>query len=94
MANCPRVDAAALRNAATKEALKAAKEDRQIMATSVGDVWELEEIRGSFRSVQLGDVIRLAVELKYPDQMSSSEQRMVILAGERANSHHTASSQG
>jgi hypothetical protein len=86
-------DAAVLRNAAAKEALKAAKQDQQIMAVSVGDVRKLEEMRDHFRGARYGDVIRLAAELKYPDQMSSSEQRMIKLAGERANSHHAAVSQ-
>ena len=86
-------DAAVLRNAAAKEALKAEKQDAQIMAASVGDVRKLEEMRDHFRGGRYGEVIRLAAELKYPDHMSSSEQRMVKLAGEKANNHHAASSQ-
>ena len=86
-------DAAVLRNAAAKEALKAEKQDEQIMDASVGDVRKLEEMRDHFRGGWYGEVIRLAAELKYPDQMSSSEQWMVKLAGEKANNHHAASSQ-
>lgn len=86
-------DARVLRNAAAKEALKTAKQDQQLLAASVGDVRKLEEMRDHFRGGRYCEVIRLAADLKYPDQMSSSEQRMVKLAGEKANSRHAASSQ-
>lgn len=86
-------DAAVLRNAAVKEALKTAQQDQQTMAVSVGDVRTLEEMRDHFRSGRYAEVIRLAAKLKYPDQMSSSEQQMVKLAGEKANGHHAASFQ-
>jgi hypothetical protein len=85
-------DAAVLRNAAAKEALKTAKLDQQIMAASVGDVRKLEEMRDHFRGGRYGEVIRLAAELKYPNQMRSTEQQMVKLAGEKAKSHHAAKS--
>jgi hypothetical protein len=85
-------DAAVLRNAAAKEALKTAKQDQQIMAASVGDVRKLEGMRNHLRGGRYSEVIRLAAEQKYPDQMRSTEQQMVKLAREKAKSHHAASS--
>lgn len=88
-----RGDAEVLRNAAAKEALKTAKQGQQYMAVAVGDVRKLEEMRDHFRGRRYVEVVRLAAELKYPDQMSSSEHQMIKLAGERANSYRDASSQ-
>jgi hypothetical protein len=78
-------DAAVLRRAAAKEALKTVNRDRRLTALSVGDVRKLEEMRDQFREGRYREVIRLAAELTYPDQMSLSQHQMLQIAREKAN---------
>jgi hypothetical protein len=42
-------------------------------------------MRDQFREGRYREVIRLAAELTYPDQMSLSQHRMLQIARERAN---------
>jgi hypothetical protein len=78
-------NAAVLQSAAAKEVLQAANGDRQVAAVSVGDVRKLVEMKEQFRKSRYREVLRLAAQLTYPDQMSPSEQRMVQIAREKAN---------
>jgi hypothetical protein len=78
-------NAAVLRSAAAKEVLQAANRDRQLAAVAVGDVRKLAEMKEQFWKSRYSEVLRLAAQLTYPDQMSPSEQRMVQIALEKAS---------
>lgn len=75
--------AAILLRAASKEALRATDRNEQLMRISVGDVRKLEQMKDRFRAAEYSEVMTLATELKYPDKMSQSEQRMIHIARER-----------
>ena len=77
--------AAILRKAAAKEAADTIRQRKMDMALNVGDIRKLEQIRGHFHKKCYAEVIRLAEELKYPDQMALPERRMIEIARKRAD---------
>jgi len=72
-----------LRRAAAKEASVAAEQSKREMARYVGDVRQLQQLRERFREGNYGQVIAIAETLKYPNQMTKSECRMVEIARKR-----------
>lgn len=86
-------NAVILRGAAAKEALQAANREQHLMAVSVGDARKLEEMRDQFREGRYSEVMRLAAQLKYPDQMTPSERRMVHSARLKVTNCQAPSSQ-
>ena len=75
--------AAVLRTAAATEASDNAAQNKRDMAGYVGDVSERQQLRERFREGSYGQVVALAETLKYPDQMTESERRMVEIARKR-----------
>jgi len=73
-------EAEVLRRAAGREGLDAAKHHQQLMVIYVGDAEKRAHMADSFRDGNFGDVVRLAAQLKYPEMMSESEQRLVSIA--------------
>jgi hypothetical protein len=72
--------AAVLQRAAAKEASAEAKREIELMSRYVGDSRKLEQLEAQFKQGNYGNVLVLASDLKYPDQMSKSERRMVEIA--------------
>ena len=72
--------AAVLRTAAATEASDTAAQNKRDMAGYVGDVRQRQQLRQRFREGRYGQVVALAETLKYPDQMTESERRMVKIA--------------
>jgi hypothetical protein len=72
--------AAVLRTAAATEASDTAAQNKRDMAGYVGDVRQRQQLRQRFREGRYGQVVALAETLKYPDQMTESERRMVEIA--------------
>jgi hypothetical protein len=75
--------AAVLRTAATREASDTAEQNKRAMAGYVGDLRQRQQLRERFREGNYGQVVALAETLKYPDQMTESERRMVEIARKR-----------
>jgi hypothetical protein len=75
--------AAVLRKAAAAEASDTADQNKRAMAGGVGDVRQRQVLRERFREGSYGQVVALAETLKYPDQMTESERRMVDIARKR-----------
>lgn len=75
--------AAVLRKAAATEAFETAEQHERAMAGYVGDVRQRQHLRERFREGSYGQVVALAEALKYPDQMTESERRMVQIARKR-----------
>ena len=75
--------AAVLRTAAATEASDTAEQNKRAIAGSVGDVRQRQQLRQRFREGRYGQVVALAETLKYPDQMTESERRMVEIARKR-----------
>jgi len=75
--------AAVLRTAAATEASDTAAQNKRDMAGYVGDVRQRQQLRQRFREGRYGQVVALAETLKYPDQMTESERRMVEIARKR-----------
>ena len=75
--------AAVLRTAAATEASGTAEQNKRDMAGYVGDVRQRQQLRQRFREGRYGQVVALAETLKYPDQMTESERRMVEIARKR-----------
>ena len=75
--------AAVLRTAAAREASDTAEQDKQAMAGYVGDTRERQRLREQFREGNYTEVVGIAQTLKYPDQMTDSERRMVEIARKR-----------
>ena len=75
--------AAVLRTAAATEASDNAAQNKRDMAGYVGDVRQRQQLRERFREGSYGQVVALAETLKYPDQMTESERRMVEIARKR-----------
>jgi hypothetical protein len=73
-----------LRRAAIKEAAKNTENSDRLMATYVGDVQELEQLRAHFREGRFSNVVTVAAELKFPNRLTASEQQMIQLAREKA----------
>ena len=77
-------NAEALHRAAAKESISARELGREFMGAAVGDTRRREEMRAKFREKKYGEVLSLASELKYPDQLSASERIMVETARAKA----------
>ena len=75
--------AAVLRTAAATEASGTAEQNKRAMAGDIGDVRQRQHLRERFREGSYGQVVALAETLKYPDQMTESERRMVEIARKR-----------
>jgi hypothetical protein len=75
--------AAVLRKAAVREASDTAEKDKRAMAVYLGDVRQRQQLRERFRKGGYGEVVALAKKLKYPDQMTETERRMVEIARKR-----------
>lgn len=75
--------AAVLRTAAAKDAFDTADHDKQTMAGYLGDTDERQRLREQFREGNYTQVVGIAHRLKYPDQMTDSERRMVEIARKR-----------
>ncbi len=75
--------AGSLRTAAAKEASNTAEQDRRAMAGDVGDVRQRQRLRELFQAGSYDQVVALAETLKYSDQMTESERRMVEIARKR-----------
>ena len=75
--------AAVLRTAATKEASETSEQDKRATAGYVGDVRQRQLLRERFREGSYGKVVAIAETLKYPDQMTDPERRMVEIARKR-----------
>lgn len=75
--------AAVLRTAAATEAFDTAEQNKRAMAGYVGDVRQRQDLRERFREGSYDQVVALAERLKYPDQMTESERRMVEISRER-----------
>ena len=75
--------AAVLRTAAATEASDNAAQNKRDMAGYVGDVRQRQQLRERFREGSYGQVVALAETLKYPDQMTESERRIVEIARKR-----------
>lgn len=73
-----------LRRAAAKQ--EVAQKDRAAgeMARAVGDTAKIEQMHRSFRQEDYREVLRLAGELKYPNRLSDSENKMVEIAKKRS----------
>jgi hypothetical protein len=78
--------AAVLRTAAATEASGTAEQNKRAMAGDIGDVRQRQQLRERFREGNYGQVVALAETLKYPDQMTESERRMVEIARKRTPS--------
>jgi hypothetical protein len=78
--------AAVLRTAAATEASGTAEQNKRAMAGDIGDVRQRQHLRERFREGSYGQVVALAETLKYPDQMTESERRMVKIARKRTPS--------
>jgi hypothetical protein len=76
--------AAVLRTAAATEASGTAEQNKRAMAGDIGDVRRRQHLRERFREGSYGQVVALAETLKYPDQMTESERRMVKIARKKA----------
>jgi hypothetical protein len=63
--------------AAATEASGTAEQNKRAMAGDIGDVRQRQHLRERFREGSYGQVVALAETLKYPDQMTESERRMV-----------------
>lgn len=75
--------AAVLRTAAASEASDTAEQDKRAMAGYIGDARERQRLREQFREGNYPEVVGIAQTLKYPDQMTDSERRMVEIARKR-----------
>jgi hypothetical protein len=53
------------------------------MVGYVGDLRQRQQLQQRFREGSYGQVVALAETLKYPDQMTESERRMVEIARKR-----------
>jgi hypothetical protein len=69
-----------LRTAAIREALEIFRRDEQLAVAASGDVKTLEKMHSLFREKKYEEVVALADNLKYPDRMRESEQRMLDIA--------------
>ena len=72
--------AAVLRKAAAKETSDTGEQNHRAMVGDVGDLRRRQQLRQRFREGSYGQVVALAEALKYPDQMTESERRMVEIA--------------
>ena len=72
--------AAVLRTAAAREGADTSQQDKRAMAGYVGDTRDRQRLREQFREGNYAQVVALAEALKYPDQMTDSEHRMVKIA--------------
>jgi len=75
--------AAVLLAAAAKEASNTAERNKREMAGYVDDVRHCQDLRERFRERSYDQVVALAERLKYPEQMTESERRMVEIARKR-----------
>jgi hypothetical protein len=75
--------AAVLRKAAAREASDTAEQNKRATAGHVGEVRQRQQLHERFREGNYGQVVALAATLKYPDQMTESERRMVEIARKR-----------
>jgi hypothetical protein len=76
-----------LLKAAKVEADEAKQRSAQEMARSVGDIRLLEQMGEDFRNGRYADVVNFAAKLKYPDQLSVSQQRMIEIARTKATNN-------
>jgi hypothetical protein len=76
--------AAVLRKAAAREASDTAEQNKRATAGHFGDVRQRQQLHERFREGSYGQVVALAETLKYPDQMTESERRMVEIARKKA----------
>lgn len=77
-------NAETLNRAAAKESISARELGQEFIGAAVGDARRREEMRARFREKRYSEVLSLAFELKYPDQLSASERRMVETARAKA----------
>jgi len=77
--------AANLKQAAAKEKVSVDNQNADVRAHSVGDTRKLDQMRNSFREKRYGEVVKLARGLKYPNQMTQSERKMVEIARKRTS---------
>jgi hypothetical protein len=75
-----------LRKAAAREAANAICQHEIAVARYVGDTDKLDQLRGHFHGKRYAEVIRLAEELKHPDQIALPERRMIEIARKRTDS--------
>lgn len=73
-------NAEVLRGAAARQSVNSHKLGAESISAAVGDTRKREEMRARFREKKYGEVLSLAHQLKYPDQLNASERRMVELA--------------
>ncbi len=69
-----------LKQAASEEALEAAKEDANYRAKSAGDTAIIERLRSRFHEGRYVEVLTLAEELQYPDRLAASERKMISIS--------------
>jgi len=72
--------AAVLRTAAARETSDTDEQNERTMVGYVGDLRQRQQLQQRFREGSYGQVVALAEALKYPDQMTESERRMVEIA--------------
>jgi hypothetical protein len=72
-----------LRTAAAKEVSDTAEKSKQATARYVGDVSQRQHLRQRFREGSYDQVVAIAKTLKYPEEMTESERRMVKIARQR-----------
>jgi len=72
--------AAVLRTAAARETSDTNEQNERTMVRNVGDLRQRQQLQQRFREGSYGQVVALAEALKYPDQMTESERRMVEIA--------------
>jgi hypothetical protein len=75
--------AAVLRTAAARETADTGEQNERTMVGYVGELRQRQQLQQRFREGSYGQVVALAEALKYPDQMTESERRMVEIARKR-----------
>jgi len=76
-------DGHVLRAAARAAEARRAERSLLLMAQAVGDDGKREQARRSFRRNAYAEVVSLLEDLRYPELLTTSERRMLELAGER-----------
>ncbi len=77
-------DAEVFRKAAAKESVRVRELSMEFISAADEDTRRRDEMRARFSEKKYGEVLSLAFELMYPDQLSASEQKMVELARAKA----------
>jgi len=72
-----------LQRAAEKEAIETKKRDHLLNRAYVGDIRRIEELKAQFHAKQYENVVAIASQLRYPEALSRSENRMIEIAARR-----------